>query len=91
MRSSLAVNDLFADVPTDPDTQVKVDIKRTQRDFEARFWQAHRVGRNQANRKKHYTQLRREIGDDAAREVAKFVEAIYAGNARYPKWFERLR
>jgi hypothetical protein len=84
------MDDLFADVPVDQATQWAVDIKRTQREFEARFWQAHRVGRNQAKRKQHYTQLRREIGDDAAREVAKMVEAIYAGQARYPQWFERL-
>ena len=84
------MDDLFAEVPVDPETQVMVDIKRTQRMFEARFWQAFRIGRNQAKRKKHYTQLRQELGDDAAREVAKLVEAIYAGKAGYPKWFERL-
>lgn len=90
MRSLLLVSDLFADVALDPETQWALDIKRTQRVFESRFWQAHRIGRNQAHRKKHYTQLRREIGDDAAREVAKFVEAMYAGTARYPRWFERI-
>ena len=83
------MDDLFAEVPVDPETQVRMDIQRTQRMFEARFWQAHRIGRNQAQRKKHYTQLRQEIGDDAAREVAKMVEAIFAGNGKYPKWFER--
>jgi hypothetical protein len=79
-----------ADPSADQEAQWVLDIKRTRRTFESRFWQAHRVGRNQANRKKHYTQLRREIGDDAAREVARLVEAIYAGKARYPRWFESL-
>jgi hypothetical protein len=84
------MNDLFADQPLDQETQWALDIKRTQRVFEAQYWRAHRIGRNQAKRKKHYTQLRQELGDDAAREVAKLVEAIYAGKAGYPKWFERL-
>jgi hypothetical protein len=83
------MNDLFADQPPDQVTQWALDIKRTQRVFESRFWAAYRVGRNKANRKKRYTQLRREVGDDAAREVAKLVEAIYAGDARFPRWFER--
>lgn len=79
-----------ADVSADLEAQWLEDIKRTRRVFETRFWQAHRIGRNQANRKKHYTQLRREIGDDAARELARLVEAIYAGKARYPRWFENV-
>ena len=84
------VDDLFAD-QMDEATRVAIEIQQAQRTFEDRFWRAFRVGRNKANRKKHYQQLRREIGDNAAREVAKMVEAIYAGTCGYPKWFERLR
>jgi len=84
----ISLNDLFAD-QVDQETKWKLEIERTQIEFETRFWKAFHVGRNKANRKKHYTQLRKEMGDDAAREVAKLVEGIYAGNVRYPRWFRR--
>jgi hypothetical protein len=65
------------------------DIERTQREFEDRVHTAAAI-RTQAGRKKHYTQLRKEMGDDGAREVAKMVEGIFKGTAHYPKWFKRL-
>lgn len=82
--------DLLSD-QEDEDTRIAVQLQDTRRRFEQRFWKAFRVGRNKANRKKHYTQLRQEIGDDAAREVARLVEGIYAGTCEYPKWFEHVR
>ena len=64
-------------------------IQETRNAFEDRVWAIIKI-RNKAERKKRYTQLRKEIGDDAAREIAKVVEGIHLGTCRYPRWFRRL-
>lgn len=78
--------DLF---PPDQEEIWRRQIIEAQHRFEDRVW-AIVHDRNKARRKKYYTELRKEIGDDAAREVAKMVEGIHAGTARYPKWFRKL-
>lgn len=64
-------------------------IQETRIAFEDRVWALIKI-RNKAERKKRYTQLRKDIGDDAAREIAKLVEGIHLGTCRYPRWFRRL-
>ena len=75
----------------DQETRWAREIQEAQIQFEDRVWAAMKFARNKANRQKHYTQLRKEIGDDAAREVAKMVEGILAGKCSYPKWFRKLK
>lgn len=67
------------------------EVQETRRKFEARVHEAMGFARNKANRMKHYTKLRQEIGDDAAREVAKMCEGILKGTGRYPRWFQSMR
>lgn len=73
----------------DQETRWAREIQECQIRFEQQVRAAMKHARNKANRMKHYTQLRKEIGDDAAREVAKMVEGILAGKCRYPKWFRQ--
>lgn len=82
--------DLLSD-QEDQETRWAREIQEARIRFEDQVWDAMKHARNKANRKKHYTQLRQEIGDTAAREVAKMVEAILAGTGRYPKWFRKLK
>ena len=81
--------DLLSD-QEDQETRWAREIQECQIKFEGWVWDAMKFARNKANRKKHYAKLRQEIGDDAAREVAKMVEGVLAGTCRYPKWFRKL-
>lgn len=82
--------DLLSD-QEDQETKWAREIQEHQIRFEEWVWDAMKHARNKANRKKYYTQLRQQIGDDAAREVAKLVEGVLAGTCSYPKWFRKLR
>lgn len=75
----------------DQETRWAREIQEYRVRFEARVHAAMKFARNKANRMKYYTELRKEIGDDAAREVAKMVEGIIKGTGRYPRWFQSMR
>ena len=44
---------------------------------------------NKAGRKDLYKKWRAEIGDNAARESARYVEALLDGKVGWPKWYKR--
>ncbi len=87
-RSAVQSYDLLSD-QEDQETRWAREIQECQIRFEQQVLDALKFSRNKANRMKYYTQLRKDIGDDAAREVAKMVEGILAGKCRYPKWFRK--
>lgn len=82
--------DLLAD-QEDQETRWASDIQQARLLFEGRVHAAMKFARNKAKRKAYYAGLRNEIGSDAAREVAKTVEGIIYGTARYPHWFQSMR
>lgn len=84
------MSDLFTE-QEDQETKWAVQIRRTRRAFEERVHAAMRFARNKSQRRKYYMELRKEIGDDAAREIAKLVEAVLKGERGYPKWFDIYR
>ena len=62
-------------------------LAQTRANFERRVYSAVRLERLPGQRQILYMKWRREIGDDLARESAKFSEAIIAGRIQWPKWF----
>lgn len=58
--------------------------------FKARVEGALNYAGKKTKRKLYYSALKEEIGADAAREVAKFSEAIITGQIQRPKWFVGL-
>lgn len=78
--------DLF-DEPKDQEEIWREEIARTQINFQLRVEEALQEARNKTRRKAIYQRWRKELGDDIARESARFVEALIKGTVKWPKWF----
>jgi len=74
---------------TAEETAVLQDQIRITRDrFEERFFAALKFARNKKKRLALYQEWRKSIGDNAARESAKYVEVVLNGTVQRPKWFK---
>lgn len=78
--------DLF-DEPKDQEQIWKEQLEQDQMHFQLRVQEALEFARNKAKRKAIYQRWRQELGDDSARESARFVEALILGKVKWPKWF----
>ena len=47
-----------------------------------------KLRRSKAARKELYKKWRIELGDDVARESARYVEALLEGKVGWPKWYK---
>jgi hypothetical protein len=77
--------------PIDQEAEWARQLRASQIEFKKRFDEAMTFSRNASKRKEVYSRWRQEIGDAAARESAKFVEAYLKGLIKYPQWFESLK
>lgn len=78
--------DLF-DEPKDQEQIWREQIVECQTRFQMRVLEALEYARNKTKRKAIYQRWRQELGDDVARESARFVEALILGKVKWPKWF----
>lgn len=59
----------------------------TRKNFEKKVMAGYALRGALQKRKSLYASWRKELGDNQAREVAKFVEALISEEIRWPKWF----
>lgn len=79
--------DLFADQALSQEELWQIQIKETQIAFQQRVETACVLARKVKERKALYAKWRKELGDDIARESARFAEALIKGEIRRPRWF----
>lgn len=79
--------DLFEDQATSQEELWQIQIKETQIAFQRRVETGWILGRKVSKRKELYAKWRKELGDDIARESARFVEALLKGDVKRPRWF----
>lgn len=73
------VSDLFED-------PVQQQLAETRKRFMARIEEGAKLRRDKKARKQLYARWRQELGDDIARESAKYVEALLDGKVGWPKF-----
>lgn len=81
--------DLFEDQAQSQEELWQVQIKEAQIRFQQRVETALALANKKTKRKELYYVWRKELGDDVARESARFAEAMMKGEIQRPKWFRR--
>lgn len=79
--------DLFEDQAKSQEELWQIQIKETQIAFQRRVETAWVLARKVTQRKALYAKWRKELGDDVARESARFTEALIKGQVNRPRWF----
>lgn len=79
--------DLFEDQAQSQEELWQIQIKEAQIRFQQRVETALALANKKTKRKELYSKWRKELGDDVARESARFAEAMMLGSIRRPKWF----
>lgn len=79
--------DLFEDQAQSQEELWQIQIKENQIRFQQRVETALALANKKTKRKELYAKWRKELGDDVARESARFAEAMMLGSIRRPKWF----
>ncbi len=79
--------DLFEDQAKSQEELWQIQIKETQIAFQRRVETAVVLARKLKERKALYAKWRKELGDDVARESARFTEALIKGQVNRPRWF----
>ena len=79
--------DLFEDQAKSQEELWQIQIQETQIAFQQRVETGWVLARKLKERKALYAKWRKELGDDIARESARFVEAIIKGDVKRPRWF----
>lgn len=79
--------DLFEDQAKSQEELWQIQLKETQIAFQQRVETAWVLARKVTARKALYAKWRKELGDDIARESARFTEALIKHEVRRPKWF----
>ncbi len=79
--------DLFEDQAKSQEELWQIQIKETQIAFQRRVETAVVLARKLKERKALYAKWRKELGDDIARESARFTEALIKGQVNRPRWF----
>jgi hypothetical protein len=64
-------------------------LAECQQRFSARLEEAVKLRSSKKARKELYQKWRTELGDDTARESAKYVEALLVGKVGWPKFYKQ--
>lgn len=81
-------SDLFADQLTE-EQRIQKQLDDTRVRFIKRLEAGVELRSSKQKRKELYRVWREQLGDDVARESAKYVEALLTGKVGWPKFYKR--
>lgn len=84
-------SDLFEILEEPQETLWAQQLAECQQRFIARIEEASKLRTNKKARKELYQKWRKELGDDAARESANYVEALLMGKIGWPKFHKQAK